>query len=136
MVLFSTTAVRWRGSYKLPLSLREQVRFFQKQCIGFSEVLHEVRVLSVKKFSLWGKFIQNSVFWLLPKLLRLLRLLLLVGCGQLYLRSYQIVGFFIINISGKSQLVSQFFLHGDIRQEKVAPGTTTFSWVWPVVSLI
>ena len=41
----------------------------------------------------------------------------------------------IINISGRNQHNLRFFLPEDNHQGKVEPETTTFGWVWQVVSL-
>ena len=54
-----------------------------------------------------------------------LGLLLLVGWSQLSLSSSEVEDSLIINIFAKSQVIS-YFLHEDIRQDKVAPGTTIF----------
>ena len=42
----------------------------------------------------------------------------------------------IINILGKSYLISQLFLHGDRYKGKVASVTNTFGWMWPGAPLL
>ena len=66
---------------------------------------------------------------------RELRLSLLIGCGQVYLTSKQIKGFLIINITGRNQRYLRFFAWRYFLQGKVASETSTYGWVWQVVSL-
>ena len=42
----------------------------------------------------------------------------------------------IINILGKSYLISQLFLHGDRYKGKVTSVTNTFGWMWPGAPLL
>ena len=57
-------------------------------------------------------------------------------CGQLYLASNQITRFIDYYYLWKKSIDVLSFLVGDIDQGKVAPETTTFGWVWPVVHSI
>ena len=59
-----------------------------------------------------------------------LRLPLLVGCGQLYLLSNQIAGFFFYHQDLWKKLIDiLIFQHGVSYQEAIASEATTLAWV-------
>lgn len=65
-----------------------------------------------------------------------LRLLLLVGCGQVCLSSDSLKDSLINNKSIERTNSYLWFLHGENHEGKVASKTTTFVWLWPGVPLV
>ena len=60
----------------------------------------------------------------------------LVGCGQLNILPNQILEFYYQFFLKGSIWYLSFFLYGCSHQRNLVLGTTTFGWVWLVVSLI
>ena len=56
--------------------------------------------------------------------------------SSVMLLTNQLAGFFDHQYVGKESIDILVFLHVVSYQWKIASETTTFSWVWPVVSLI
>lgn len=65
-----------------------------------------------------------------------MRLLILVGCGQLYLPSNEIVVFVDRPYPSKELIDILFFVYGVSHQGKGPSETTTLGFMWPGVSLV